>query len=61
MSYWWCLKHQRVEGERGCAHATRLGPYETASEAAAALDTAHRRTEEWDEQDEQFRRGSSGD
>jgi hypothetical protein len=61
MSYWWCLKHQRVEGEKGCAHATRLGPYETEAEAAAALDSAHRRSAEWDLQDEEYRRGSADD
>ena len=61
MSYWWCLKHHRVEGEKGCGHATRLGPYETEAEAAAALDTGHRRSDDWDRQDAEYRRGSTGD
>ncbi len=60
MSYWWCLKHERVEGEQGCAHASRLGPYETESAAAAALEAAHRRTEQWDKQDRTYESGPSG-
>ena len=59
MAYWWCLKHERVEGEQGCGHAVRLGPYETEAEAADALDKAHRRTEEWDRQDREYRAGDS--
>jgi hypothetical protein len=35
-----------------------LGPYTTEAEAAQALNTARRRTEEWDEED---RRWNSGD
>jgi len=57
MSYWWCLNHQRVEGDEGCAHDVRLGPYETESQAEAAIQKAHERTLEWDEQDRRYSAG----
>jgi hypothetical protein len=47
-SWYWCLTHQRVEPEDGCANAERLGPYASREEAAAALDTAAARNEAWD-------------
>ncbi len=50
-AYWWCLKHERVEDESGCAHTDRLGPYATQQEAQDALATARRRTEEQDARD----------
>jgi hypothetical protein len=46
--YWWCLDHAAVESEEGCANTVRLGPFDSPGEAAAALDTARQRTEEWD-------------
>jgi hypothetical protein len=49
MAYWYCLKHDTVEGNDGCPNKDRLGPYETEAEAARALDTARERTEKWDE------------
>lgn len=54
MSYWWCLKHGEVEGDDGCAHAERLGPYQTADEAAHAIDRAHQRSDQWDQQDKEW-------
>ena len=51
MAYWWCLNHNRVEPDDGCAHQSRLGPFETADEAAEALARAAERTKAWDEQD----------
>ena len=29
MSWYYCLVHQQVEPEEGCANAERLGPYAT--------------------------------
>ena len=29
MSWYYCLVHQRVEPDEGCANAERLGPYDT--------------------------------
>ena len=63
-SWWWCLKHERVEPNEGCANAVRLGPYATREEAEQALSRAHERTDAWDEQDREWKQGgrdSSGD
>lgn len=46
--YWYCIKHQRVEGDEGCRAIHRLGPFDTPEEAAHALDIAAERNEEWD-------------
>lgn len=51
MTYWWCLKHARVEDQDGCAHADRLGPYDTEQEAAEALAKARERTAARDAED----------
>lgn len=48
MSYWYCLTHNAVEPDEGCAHAERLGPYADEAAAQAALERAHARSEEWD-------------
>ena len=46
--YWWCLHHELVEGHDGCPNTERMGPYETPSAAARALQTARERTQAWD-------------
>jgi hypothetical protein len=48
--YWFCVKHHAVEGPGGtvCPPIDRLGPYDTAAEAARALDKAQERNQEWD-------------
>jgi hypothetical protein len=46
--YWWCLDHQRVEPDEGCANSVRLGPFSTHEEAEHALELAQKRTEAWD-------------
>lgn len=43
--WWYCLKHQRVESDSGCANADRMGPYVTSQDAERALETAAARTE----------------
>lgn len=51
--FWFCVKHKRVEqGEDMCPPIDRLGPYGTREEAENALETAERRNEEWDAQDD---------
>jgi hypothetical protein len=50
--WWFCLRHKTVEPDAGCPGKERLGPYKTREEASRALETARRRTEEWDAQDD---------
>ena len=50
--WWFCLRHKTVEPAAGCPGRERLGPYATREEAEHALETARRRTEEWDAQDD---------
>ena len=51
-SWWFCVKHQAVEPEDGCPAKDRLGPYPSREAAERALDTVHRRNEEWDAADD---------
>ena len=37
VSWYYCLVHQKVEPQDGCANAERLGPYATEQEAEHAL------------------------
>jgi hypothetical protein len=46
--YWWCLAHEKVETDDGCANTERLGPFDDYAEATSALEIARRRTEAWD-------------
>lgn len=49
MSYWFCVRHRRVEDEDNmCPPIDRLGPYDTREEAERALETAEQRNEDWD-------------
>jgi hypothetical protein len=52
MSWYYCLVHQKVEPELGCANAERLGPYATEAEAANALELAKQRNETFDQGDD---------
>ncbi|MFF4778457.1 hypothetical protein [Microtetraspora fusca] len=52
--WWFCLKHMRVEPEKGCPNKDRMGPYATEAEAARALQTASERNETWQVQDEEW-------
>ena len=54
---YWSLVHSRVEGPEGDPNDQRLGPYATREEAANALETARRRTEEWDEAERRYNEG----
>jgi nitrate/TMAO reductase-like tetraheme cytochrome c subunit len=46
--WWYCLKHQAVEQGSVCPNTDRMGPYETSTEAAAAMTRAAERNEAWD-------------
>ena len=48
MKWYYCLVHNRVEPEKGCANSERLGPYDTEEQAAHAFELARKRNEEWD-------------
>jgi hypothetical protein len=52
--WYWCLIHNEVEPEQGCANDRRLGPYDSRDEAAHALEKAHDRTEAWDAEDDEW-------
>ena len=52
MSWYYCLSHQQVEPEAGCSNTERMGPYATEEAAAAALERAHERNEEFDKGDD---------
>jgi hypothetical protein len=49
--WYFCVKHQTVEPEDGCAAKDRLGPYSTPEEAAHAMDKVRERNEQWDSAD----------
>ena len=50
--YYWSLNDNRVVTEEdGVKAADRLGPYDSAEEAARALETVAARNEAWDEED----------
>lgn len=62
MAYWYNVESGQVEkdGETD-PHANLMGPYETEADAAAALETARKKTEAWDEEDREWdERGTSG-
>ena len=52
MQYWYNVAKGVVENDdyRGPGEDV-LGPYDTADEAARALESAHERTEKWDAED----------
>jgi hypothetical protein len=56
--WYWCLKHQKVEPEAGCADRNRLGPFRTPQEAARAVATVQERNARYDAEDEAWERGS---
>nr|AGC72486.1 hypothetical protein [uncultured bacterium A1Q1_fos_2059] len=47
--FYYCIKHQAVEGFEGCRAKHRLGPYPTRTDAENALAAAAERTKSWDE------------
>ena len=50
-TYWWCLEHNKVEENFGCGSTTRIGPYDTAQEAAGAPDRTRQRAAEQEARD----------
>ncbi len=64
MSYWYNTATGQVETDetRGQAQDV-MGPYDTQEEASKALQSAHERTEKWDQEDRQWnsKGAASGD
>ena len=46
--WYYCLDHNRVEGEYGCRDEVRLGPYDSQEKAAAALEKVEERNQDWE-------------
>ena len=60
MSFWYNVDTGQVETEVNRSRGEQvLGPYATEAEARAALDTAHKKTEQWDAEDRAWRDGSA--
>ena len=55
--WWFNTRTKQVEQGRQSHYTDLMGPYETREAAAAALETAQKRTESWDEDDEKWREG----
>ncbi|MGI8613302.1 MAG: hypothetical protein ACR2KL_05065 [Nocardioidaceae bacterium] len=47
-TFYYCLNHHAVENADGCNAADRLGPYDSAADAARALEKVQERNEAWD-------------
>lgn len=60
MQYWFNIKTGQVETDETRSQNERvMGPYATAEEAAKALEIARARTEKWDEEDREWKDGTS--
>ena len=46
--WYYCLEHSKVEEGPECPAKNRLGPYGTREEAAHAMETAHDRNADWE-------------
>lgn len=55
MSYWYNVDTGQVESdENRSPGANLMGPYDSADAADKALQTAHEKTEKWDEEDRRW-------
>ncbi|EIV91879.1 hypothetical protein [Frankia sp. QA3] len=55
--WWWCLDHGRAENPPDAPGHRRLGPYDTAEQAAHWRQRLDDRNEEWDESDRRWAAG----
>ncbi|WP_031508497.1 hypothetical protein [Streptomyces megasporus] len=46
--WFYCLEHRTVEEGPQCPARNRLGPYPTRAEAERAMETAHERNAQWE-------------
>jgi len=51
-TWWWCLEHRKVEEGFGCGSTTRVGPYDSQQEAAAAPQRLRERAAQQKARDE---------
>jgi hypothetical protein len=53
VSFWWCLRHSRVEEDPNVDAAAddRLGPYDSEQAAQGWREQFAARNEEWDRED----------
>lgn len=63
VQYWYNISTGKVETDEDRGQdADVLGPYDSAAEAAKALEIARAKTEAWDEQDREWdQRGAAAD
>jgi len=62
MAYWFNVSTGAVESdENKSPGADLMGPYDSESEAANALQTARERTERWDAEDRAWEEGDTED
>lgn len=64
MPYWFNVRTHSVESHDDPERARAddlMGPYETEEEAAAALERARQRTEQWEEEERREREWETGD
>ena len=55
--WYWCMRHNTVEPEEGCAQKHRLGPYATRGEAERALQSVAEREERLTQEDRAWEEG----
>lgn len=61
MAYWFNIETRQVEtDENRSQNADVMGPYDTEAEAAAALQIAREKTEQWDEEERREREWREG-
>jgi hypothetical protein len=53
-TFWYCVRHRRVEPYDGCKNADRVGPFQTEAEAADAMQTIAEREERYETEDSEW-------
>jgi hypothetical protein len=56
-TYWYCVDHHRVELFEQTDSQNRIGPFDTAEEAANALQTIADREKRYEEEDSRWEEG----
>jgi hypothetical protein len=60
--FWFNIRTGKVEPDYDKSQGKDLlGPYASEAEAARALESAHERTEQWDEEERRWREGDDED